>query len=110
MGKDVDFVLQWLVYEGLDKLVILRRECLILESFPVLYRSNYFSYIFYRIIKETNGANKKCISHSKKFPNLFVNGKRPISPVWQNWEIFPNYLRRALRFSLRNIFPRFAGS
>ena len=65
MGKDTDFLSQWLVHEGLDKLVeIFRGEFLILESFPVLYRSNYLSYIIYRTSKETNAANKKCISHS----------------------------------------------
>ena len=65
MGKDTDFLSQWLVHEGLDKLVeIFRGEFLILESFPVLYRSNYLSYIIYWTSKETNVANKKCISHS----------------------------------------------
>ena len=38
-----------------------RQACsfLILESFPVLYRSNNLSYIIYRKIKETYVANKK---------------------------------------------------
>ena len=48
-----NFTSQWLVGKGLHvyKLVeISRGELLILESFPVLYRSNYLSYIIYRKI------------------------------------------------------------
>ena len=43
---------------------IFRGEFLIIESFPVLYRSNYLSYIIYLKTKETYAANKECISHS----------------------------------------------
>ena len=54
MEKDMDFLSQWLVCEGLNKVVeIFRGEFLILESFPVLYRGHYLSYIMYRKIKET---------------------------------------------------------
>ena len=56
---------KWLVHEGLDKLVeIFSGQFLILESFPVFYKSNYLSYIIYRTIKETNAANENCVSHS----------------------------------------------
>ena len=64
-GKGIDFESHWLAHEGLDKLVeIFRGGFLILEEFPVLYRSNYLSYIIYKMIKETKSTNKECISHS----------------------------------------------
>ena len=72
-GKIIDFTSQKLVREGLDKLVeIFEVSFLILESFPVLYRSSYLSYIIYQKIKETYVANKKCISHSANRVDLIM--------------------------------------
>ena len=50
------------------------RFWLILESLPMLYRSNYLSYFIYRKIKETNTANKMHFAFNERWVDW--GGKR----------------------------------